>query len=273
MPNTLTPLSFLLLLQPPPPHSSISLTLWLGEGFLVCEAREEGLAANSSHGCKECEIPSWRGGRERGERNGGGRQGCQRQGMGEEPSYGASRAGVQVPPPLRRLSPRWFPAYPSGPSITVHLNTTLCTQIPAPPPRSSSRPRPPLVLLKAPTLQWASPTRHPPALLYHLWTPPFLHFSSLLPSLRLTSKISNPGPNPPGTSPPPLPRPPLGGSLRRRRTHRPGSGLDSPCPDPLELRPQQPRDNPGAGCQPILGGEGEGEGEGEGIRFRPLVAL
>ena len=143
---------------------------------------------------------------------------------------------------------------------------------PGPPPRSSSRPRPPLVLLKAPPLQWASPTRHPPALLYHLWTPPFLHFSSLLPSLRLTSKISNPGPNPPGTSPPPLPRPPLGGSLRRRRTHRPGSGLDSPCPDPLELRPQQPRDNPGAGCQPILGGEGEGE-EGEGRRFRPLVAL
>ena len=39
---------------------------------------------------------------------------------------------------------------------------------------------------------------------------------------------------------------------RRRRTHRPGSGLDSLCS-------QRPRDSPGAGSQPFLGGEGEGE--------------
>lgn len=61
-------------------------------------------------------------------------------------------------------------------------------------------------------------------------TAPFLHFSSLLPSLLLTSNSSNPRPNPPGTLPPPLPHPLLGGGSRRRRTHRPGSGLDSPYP-------------------------------------------
>lgn len=90
-------------------HSSISRASYVGKGFPVCEACEEGLAANPGQGCKECEIPSWRGGRGRGGRNGGARQGCQRQGMGDEPSYGASRAGVQVPPPLPRLAPQNVP--------------------------------------------------------------------------------------------------------------------------------------------------------------------
>lgn len=56
--NTLTPLSFLLLLQLPPSQSSISSAFWLGEGFPVCEACEEGPAANPGQGCKECEIPT-----------------------------------------------------------------------------------------------------------------------------------------------------------------------------------------------------------------------
>lgn len=52
------PLSFLLLLQLPPSQSSISSAFWLGEGFPVCEACEEGPAANPGQGCKECEIPT-----------------------------------------------------------------------------------------------------------------------------------------------------------------------------------------------------------------------
>lgn len=39
----------------------------------------------------------------------------------------------------------------------------------------------------------------------------------------------------------------------------------------LELKPQRPRDSPGAGSQPFLGGEGEGEGKGR--KLRPLVAV
>lgn len=118
------PLSQLSTPPAPSSHSSISPAFWFGEGFPVCEACEEGLAANPGQGCKECEIPSWRGGGGGG-RNGGGRQGCQRQGMGEEPSYGVSRAGVQVPPPLPRLAPRMFPSSLPSPSVTAHLNTTL----------------------------------------------------------------------------------------------------------------------------------------------------
>lgn len=38
---------------------------YVGEGFPVCEACEEGLAANPGQGCKECEIPSWKGRRGR----------------------------------------------------------------------------------------------------------------------------------------------------------------------------------------------------------------
>ena len=165
-----------------------------------------------------------------------------------------------------RLALRMFPSSAPGLSIIAYLNTTLFPQVPS--SLSSSQPRPPPALFKAPPFQWITPTTHPPAPLYHLWTPPyccsFLHFSSLLSSLLLTSNLSNPRLNPPWDIAPSLPHPSLSRIARRRRTHRPGSGLDSLCS-------QRPRDSPGAGSQPFLGGEGEGEEDAKG--FRPLAAV
>ena len=106
--------------------------------------------------------------------------------MGEEPSYGASRAGVQVPRPLPRLALRMFPSSALGLSIIAYLNTTLFPQVLS--SLSSSQPRPPPALFKAPPFQWITPTTHPPAPLYHLWTPPYccslppFFISTLIPS-------------------------------------------------------------------------------------------
>lgn len=186
--------------------------------------------------------------------------------MGEEPSYGASRAGVQVPRPLPRLALRMFPSSAPGLSIIAYLNTTLFPQVLS--SLSSSQPRPPPALFKAPPFQWITPTTHPPAPLYHLWTPPYccslppFFISTLIPSPDL--QYLEPPPQSPLDIAPSLPHPSLSGIARRRRTHRPGSGLDS-------LYPQRPRDSSGAGSQPFLGGEGEGEEDVRG--FRPLSAV
>lgn len=160
-------------------------------------------SAKPGKGCKECEIPSRRGERGRGKRNGGGRQGCQRQGTGEEPSYGASRAGVQIPPPLPRLAPRMFPPSPPCPSSCPFKHHVVT---PVPSSLSSSQRRPPPAL-RTPLLQCTFPTTHPPAPLSHLRTPPYscslppFFIFTPIPSPDLQYLETPPAPTPVGHSP------------------------------------------------------------------------
>ena len=136
--------------------------------------------------------------------------------MGEEPSYGAPRAGVQVPRPLPRLALRMLPSCAPGLSIIAYLNTTLFPQVPSSPPSSQPRPRP--ALFKAPPSQWITPTTHPPAPLYHLWTPPYccalppFFIFTFIPSPDLPRR--EPPSQPPWDIAPSFPHPPLGGSAR-----------------------------------------------------------
>lgn len=145
-----------------------------------------GLAANPGQGCKECEIPSWRGGR--------GRRGKEwksktrlpktRHGRGAK-LWRLEAGGSGSPSPLPSMVLRMFPSSLSSPSIIAHLNTTL-SHVPSSPSSRQARPRP--AFFKASLLQWTAPITHPPSPLSHLPSPPYC--CSLPPFFIFTSILN-----------------------------------------------------------------------------------
>lgn len=235
--NALTPPGFLLCLWPPPPHSPISQSPELGKAFqcVVCETCQRarlqtkrtdvknvrflhgGLGGGEERGRNErTRLPKTRHGREAKlwRLEGGG--------LG---STAPAQAGPRNAPFLRFWPVNHCPfkhhAVRPGPRLPV-LQLALAAS------RTSQSSPIPTDLPQQPNLQGPLLTSRLLARAASLPT-----FLSLPPSLLLNPSISAPRPNTPGTSPPPLPHPHLGGRSRRRSTHRPGSGLESPQPDPV----------------------------------------
>ena len=220
----------------------------------MCAAFEDGLAANPGQGCKECEIPTERGGRGRGE------------GMEEEDKAAKDKAWERSQAMalrgrgfrFRGPCPGWpsecsLPALPACQSLPIY---TPRWSLKSPPPRPPASPGPVLHFLRLPHPN-GSPQlgTHPPAPLYHLWTPPYccslppFFIFTFIPSPDLRRR--EPAPQPPWDIAPSFPHPPLSGSARAPYAppwKRPGLSV----PAAAERQP---------GCRvPAFPGRGRGRG-------------